>query len=1336
MLAGTIAQWVDFAGVALPWIVHMGVRGAAVLSLAGGGVWLLRRGSAALRYAIWTSACVSVLSLPLLSVLLPSWRILPAWAGVKAVTPAIPQVVIEPQLPPSGKTVPPEIVERTVNVASEATPSPAVDVRPGPQSEPTMRDIVPPLANLPEPVGNRLGFKRMLPGIIVWAYLAGVVVLLARRALAAMMLRHMVQHTTAASGELLRRVLGRCVERIGVRRRPSLLLGQSGCMPMTWGTWRPSILLPEEAAGWSEERLQIVLLHELGHIRRRDCLSQWMADLAAAVQWFNPLVHLAGRRMRVEREIACDDLVLSLGNRSSEYASHLLQVAAAATRGRLSAAAIGMARPGSLETRIRGILDASRSRRSLGRVAFVVLVGMLLGVVLPLAMLRGRGERAQAAEAAPAKEAFFELIVVDGASKKPIENATVKFTWGDKNATSRTDAKGRCWLGLPSTGLKNFRVDVRFDGFVPMAADWPKISAADPLPEEFTIALEQATTLGGIVRNEDGQPIEGVTVNFLCSDQDHDKRPRVSIRELTATTDRDGRWSATLFPAGRFSVSIRLSHPEHDSGDGYGAAQASLEDLRKGTAVMRLNKGVALEGIVSDLAGQPIRGASVALGSDRFLSYYPMPKTGKTGRFSFGNVRTGEAVMTVTAPGYAPELLRVAVHKDMKPVEVKLGPGQVFKGRVLDGDGKPVAGCMVLVDSWRGSRNLRWSVNTDASGRFLWDSAPADEMSIDAGKEGFIYVRDTVMKAGEAEHVITLQRPMIVKGSVTDAETGRPIDSFRVIPGTVFRPNADDEPSFHRDDAGTRSRGGKYERKFTEMNAGVAVRIEADGYQPATSPNYLKRDGKETITFDARLHKDAGLAGVIVSPEGNPVEGAEVVLCSSRLRAYIRNGHNESSGFQTVMVLTRKGGQFTLPPPQENGWGIVALHDSGMGIVEEGSPAAIARIKLQPWAIVKGTAKIGSKPAGGKEIRLDPDYSYPHWPSLVCFDYSARTNNDGQFRFERVPPGKSRVYRLIRREIGGGSIKCSGAASNKIEVKGGQTLEVGIGGSGRAVIGRLEMPRAFPRDAVLGDTSIGFKKPPMPRFDEANVTRARVAAAMAQYEESAEYQAYLTSCPSTALEMQSDGVSFRMEDIEPGTFVVRASFIRPGVRDAFTAEPMATMQQEFTVPPMPGGRSDEPLDLGKVEVKFSKLVEVGDMAPDFELMNLDGRMVKLSEFRGRHVLLSFGSSQYPEMAQEILIFKHAHDTFGRDNRLAVVSVSFDHSFATTNEFVQKNDVRWNYLSVGDGTASIPDGFVREPDAGTTRDRIRALLIGPDGKVIATNLRGEEIKKAVAGEMSK
>ena len=74
-------------------------------------------------------------------------------------------------------------------------------------------------------------------------------------------------------------------------------------------------------------RRRLVLLHELAHIRRYDCLTQLVAQAACALHWFNPLVWLAKSRMQSERELACDDLVLGAGTLPSTYAADLLELA-------------------------------------------------------------------------------------------------------------------------------------------------------------------------------------------------------------------------------------------------------------------------------------------------------------------------------------------------------------------------------------------------------------------------------------------------------------------------------------------------------------------------------------------------------------------------------------------------------------------------------------------------------------------------------------------------------------------------------------------------------------------------------------------------------------------------------------------------------------------------------------------------------------------------------------------------------------------------------------------------------------------------------------------------
>ena len=118
-----------------------------------------------------------------------------------------------------------------------------------------------------------------------------------------------------------------------------------------------------------------MLLHELAHVKRWDCLTQTVARIVCALYWINPLVWLAARRMCVERERACDDLVLNGGCKASDYATHLVEIART-FRHMPQWPAIAMARSSQLQGRIAAIVDASRARRSRPLTALAVLVLM------------------------------------------------------------------------------------------------------------------------------------------------------------------------------------------------------------------------------------------------------------------------------------------------------------------------------------------------------------------------------------------------------------------------------------------------------------------------------------------------------------------------------------------------------------------------------------------------------------------------------------------------------------------------------------------------------------------------------------------------------------------------------------------------------------------------------------------------------------------------------------------------------------------------------------------------------------------------------------------------
>src|SRR4029453_11990281 len=85
-----------------------------------------------------------------------------------------------------------------------------------------------------------------------------------------------------------RRLLAECARGIGVRSEVRLLRSREQTMPMTFGIRRPSILIPAIADTWTGDRRRAVILHELAHVVRRDCLTQTLAFVACSAYWPHP----------------------------------------------------------------------------------------------------------------------------------------------------------------------------------------------------------------------------------------------------------------------------------------------------------------------------------------------------------------------------------------------------------------------------------------------------------------------------------------------------------------------------------------------------------------------------------------------------------------------------------------------------------------------------------------------------------------------------------------------------------------------------------------------------------------------------------------------------------------------------------------------------------------------------------------------------------------------------------------------------------------------------------------------------------------------------------------
>jgi beta-lactamase regulating signal transducer with metallopeptidase domain/Leucine-rich repeat (LRR) protein len=157
-------------------------------------------------------------------------------------------------------------------------------------------------------------------------------------------------------------------KRLGLRHKVRISFSRATASPLMLGWLRPTILLPAHSEQWPHAQRLAVLVHEMSHITRRDIFWQNMARAAGILYWFHPLMWLASWRMRVERELACDDAVIHYGERPSNYASLLLEVAAAITgRTKRLHGGVAMACRSSVERRIAAILNPNQTHTPVGR---------------------------------------------------------------------------------------------------------------------------------------------------------------------------------------------------------------------------------------------------------------------------------------------------------------------------------------------------------------------------------------------------------------------------------------------------------------------------------------------------------------------------------------------------------------------------------------------------------------------------------------------------------------------------------------------------------------------------------------------------------------------------------------------------------------------------------------------------------------------------------------------------------------------------------------------------------------------------------------------------------
>ncbi len=786
----------------------------------------------------------------------------------------------------------------------------------------------------------------------------------------------------------------------------------------------------------------------------------------------------------------------------------------------------------------------------------------------------------------PENQRTFELTVV-GLDGKALSGISVEcrgrpqltkeqITTGDfvrrtnYGSMVKTDAKGHVALKLP---LKMDSLDffIESPGYGPYWAGWESREFAEPIPPTLTAELDPAWSIGGIVVDEAGRPVQGATL-----------RPRIEFKKRPGNTKQlssgrevksnaEGKWQFDCVPDSMRDVQFEIHHPQFKPGwRTLTRAEFGIAPGAAPAAKLALDPGLTVTGTVTDEAGNPIAGARIRA---KFANDVREAKTGSDGTYRLTGCDHITARIVAWAKGRATDMQELRVEPDMKPVDFHMKPGGTIRIRVVDSQGNPVPKARILLQRWRGPVDyFEFGIvdeYADRRGVWEWHEAPLDEFKADIcprNVEAMTLAKQSLIARPE-EYVFKLPPPLVISGKVVDAESKKPVETFQVVWGI----RAEDSHITWVRSPIHMAHEGKYELRPSYDYPGNLVRIEAEGYLPAVSRDVANDEG--TVHVDFELKKGKSIAATLLAPDGSAAGKAKVALGIAGSQINIKNGDIDDGQTYCERRTTDEAGHFSFPP-QDGDFQLIITHPLGFAhIVSKSGENMRAIIKLTPWARVEGTFRIGSKPAPNVPIAVNiqgHDVYGDRVPHIFT-THEVTSGPDGRFVFERVFPGRGWIGREITLTVNDGAADVVSSCKTRVEFSAGETARLNVGGTGRAVVGRLRPPESYNERVPWNFALINMQVDQPAARNRIVVPRPipgpgeRAMADLAQ-------SLYVTAT------VDRDG-RFRIDDLPAGGYVLSAYFEKPDRN-------LGSVQNfHLLVPPANDRTAEKALDLGTIQLK-------------------------------------------------------------------------------------------------------------------------------------------------------
>jgi len=404
-------------------IAEISLKVGLICGIAGVATLLMRRFSAYARKMIWVAALAGLVLMPVMAAFTPVWNL--------SIIPGLGE--------PSGAY---SIENPGAESGKEMTAGPDRSDRLSSTTTGTAAGF---------DVGNIHWSEALL---ISWAL--GVVVMSIWFLLMKIVIRSVERSAVPAEGRL-RDEAERLSSRMGLRHDVRLLLSDRLRTAITTGVIKPTVILPSSSAEWSNERARLVLSHELAHVKRRDGWIELFAHVATTIHWFNPLVWIAVKQLRIERERDCDNAVLNSGARPSEYASLLMEIAAdLGSAARPAWEVVTISQGSNLKDRLLCILNPSINRSTRSRTSAIIAGILVLTMVLPLSLSgiwqTQAGEKQQEKKTEEQLKQQEKQKYEQQMKQKELEKKKMKGEYSKLSAQEKTEMT---WKKIMETGGEN-----------------------------------------------------------------------------------------------------------------------------------------------------------------------------------------------------------------------------------------------------------------------------------------------------------------------------------------------------------------------------------------------------------------------------------------------------------------------------------------------------------------------------------------------------------------------------------------------------------------------------------------------------------------------------------------------------------------------------------------------------------------------------------------------------------------------------------------------------------------------------------------------------------------